>query len=206
MAGTVMHLVRHGSHDLLGKTLVGRDPISINDCGQQQAQAVARLLARESLAAIFSSPQRRARETAQPLALSTGLPVVVEPRLDEIDMGEWTGAAFDTLRVDTRWQAFNAFRGSTQIPGGESMLEVQARAVGFLLRARTEFVNAQIALVSHSDVIKAVLVHFLGMPLDFMQRIELAPGSRSVIELFGRDVLVRGVNLPPFPFTHPDGG
>ena len=197
MSATTVHLVRHGSHDLLGRVLVGRGPVSLSATGRAEAEAVAAAAALAGLAAVVSSPQDRALETAAPIARRAGLDVVVDPDLAELDLGAWTGAAFGTLHQDPRWRAFNTFRGSTPVPDGESMLAVQARAVACVLRLRAEYPDAAVAAVSHADVIKAVLAHFLGMPLDLMRRIEVAPASRSVLMLFEEDAVVQAVNLPP---------
>jgi probable phosphoglycerate mutase len=73
---------------------------------------------------------------------------------------------------------------------------VQARAVEAVLRLRAAWPDAVLALVSHADVLKSVLAHFLGMPLELMRRIELAPASRSELVLYEQDALVRAINLP----------
>jgi broad specificity phosphatase PhoE len=197
VSATTFHLVRHASHDLLGRALVGRGPVSLSPAGREEAAAIAATLGGLGLAAVACSPRERALETARPLAARAGLEVTVEPGLDELDLGAWTGARFGTLDDDPRWRAFNVFRGTAPVPDGESMLAVQARAVACVLRLRAAYPDASVALVSHADVIKAVLVHFLGMTLDLMRRIELAPGSRSVLTLYDEDAVVQAINLPP---------
>lgn len=194
MVGTVFHLVRHASHDLVGRVLVGRGPVALSEAGQREAGMVSRALADAGLAAVFTSPQPRARQTAALIAAHAGVAATVDPGLDELDFGAWTGLAFDALQDDSRWQAFNTFRGGAPIPGGETMLAVQARAVETVLRLRDAHPNTALALVSHADVLKAILAHFLGMPLDLIGRIELAPASRSVLTVFAADAVVHQVN------------
>lgn len=197
MSGTVFHLVRHGAHDLLGKVLVGRGPVSLSAAGRAEAEAVAAALAGAGLAAVVSSPRERALQTATPIAARAGLEVAVDPAVDELDLGEWTGAQLGPLHNDPRWRTFNMFRASTPVPGGEDMLAVQARAVALVLRLRAAYPCGVVAVVSHADVIKAVLAHFLGMPLDLMRRLEVAPASRSVVAVYQDDAVVEAVNLPP---------
>lgn len=197
MNGTVFHLVRHGAHDLLGKVLVGRGPVSLSAAGRAEAEAVAGALAGAGLAMVVSSPRERALQTAAPIAARAGLEVAVDPAVDELDLGEWTGAELGPLHNDPRWRAFNVFRASTPVPGGEDMLAVQARAVASVLRLRAAHPGGVVAVVSHADVIKAVLAHFLGMPLDLMRRLEVAPASRSVVAVYQDDAVVEAVNLPP---------
>ena len=193
---TLFHLVRHGSHDLLGQVFVGRGPVDISTLGQSEATAVAEALSNAGLAAVISSPQERAQQTARVVAARAGLVVQIEPGIAELDMGIWTGSSFALLDDDPRWHAFNRFRGTAPIPGGETMLAAQARALEAVLRLRVSYPDAALALVSHADMIKAILMHFLGMPLDFMRRIEVAPGSRSILELREQDGMVHAVNLP----------
>jgi probable phosphoglycerate mutase len=147
------------------------------------------------LAAVLSSPQERAWKTAAAIAARAELTVTAEPGLDELDFGAWTGMSFDSLAGDPRWRAFNTFRSAAPIPGGETMLAVQARAVAAVLRLRAAWPDAALALVSHADVLKAILAHFLGMPLELMRRIELAPASRSELVVYEENALVRAVNL-----------
>jgi broad specificity phosphatase PhoE len=192
----LVHLVRHASHDLLGRVLVGRGPVPINATGDNETASVCRSLAGLGLAAVISSPQERAVQMAAAIGLVVGLAPTIDPGLDEMDMGEWTGRSFNDLPDDRAWQAFNIFRSSAPIPGGETMLAVQARAVAVLIRLRLQYPDASVALVSHSDVLKSILMHFLGMPLDLIHRFDLAPASRSILELYERDAVVRAINLP----------
>jgi probable phosphoglycerate mutase len=177
---TVVLLVRHGAHDLLGHTMAGRMAgVALNRQGQAQAQAIARRLAGEPLVAIHSSPSGRARETAAPLADAADLPVAIDEAFDEIDIGRWTGLGFAALDGDPDWIRWNERRGLAHCPGGESFAEVQARAARGLARIGERHPDAAVAIVSHADVIKAMLMHFLGLPLDFHGRFDVDPGSIS---------------------------
>ena len=100
-------------------------------------------------------------------------------------MGEWSGLTYRELDEQSDWRRFNTVRGMTRIPGGELMVETQARAVGELDRLRAAHTNEVFAVVSHGDVIKAAIAYFAGMPLDFLWRIELDPASVSVIAFEG---------------------
>jgi len=194
---TVFHLVRHATYGLIGHVLAGRTPgHRLNPAGQAQAAALAASLAALPIAAIVSSPLERTRETAEAIAAPHGLPVQIEPDLIEIDFGEWTGSAFPALHALPEWRAFNSFRSSTPIPGGETMLAAQSRAVAAILRQRAAHPGSELVVVSHGDVVKAILAHFLGMPLDLFRRLDIAPGSRSVLALHDEDAQVRAVNLP----------
>ena len=89
-------------------------------------------------------------------------------------------------------------------PGGESMLEIQARVVAEMLRLRERHRGECVALVSHGDVIRAAVAYFLGVPLDFILRFEISLASISVIAIGDGGPWVLGVNntgdeLLPFP-------
>src|SRR5690606_11998680 len=120
----------------------------------------------EAIAAVYSSPLERCRETAELVAKAVGCDVVVDERLLEVDYGEWTGATFEDLKSDARWAAWNYARGVSRAPGGESLLEVQSRMRAFLDAAVRRHAEARIVAVSHGDPIKALLAHALGAPLD----------------------------------------
>jgi probable phosphoglycerate mutase len=181
---SVVHLVRHAAHDLQERVLVGRAPgVSLNDAGRRQAGWVSGRLAAAPIAGVLSSPRERARETAEPIARRRALGVVVAEELDELDCGEWTGRPFAELTGDPRWQRWNRLRSTTRIPGGELMIEVQARIIGFTERLRQTHPEAHLVLVSHGDVIRAALLHYLGMPLDAVHRLVIAPGSLTTLLL-----------------------
>jgi broad specificity phosphatase PhoE len=176
----VAFLVRHAAHDLLGTTLAGRSPgVRLNDAGRAQAERLAARLAREEPCAILSSPLERCLETAAPLGRLRHLAVEPVEALQEIDFGAWSGRSFEALRGDPAWVAWNARRGSARCPGGESMLEAQAR----IARRLERLPPGRTVLVSHGDVIKAALCWALGLPLDLLHRFEISPGSVSALEL-----------------------
>ncbi len=187
--------IRHGAHGLLGKRIAGRlGGVSLNDVGRQQAAHLPERLSLLRIDAVYSSPLERARETAAPLCDRLGLQLQIAEDFTEVDFGLWTNQTFDDLSAVPLWRQFNAFRSSTAPPEGELMLEIQARVLRKLaeIHARHEFV----VIVSHGDVIRATLAHFLGIHLDAFQRIEIDPASLSLVELGADFVKVRLVNAP----------
>ena len=179
---TTVLLVRHGAHDRLDRVLCGRMPgVRLSGEGRAQAEGLAERLGHQRIAALYASPLDRARETAAPLAARLGLDPVEEGGLAEIDVGDWAGRPFADLDGDPVWTAWNSVRSVTRPPQGETMLEVQARAVGWLERVRPAHRDQTIAAVSHQDVIKAVLAYYLGLPLDHLDRIEVGPASTSTL-------------------------
>lgn len=182
---TTFLLVRHATTDPVGRWLAGRAPgVHLNLEGRAQARWLAERLAGSPVAAVYSSPLERARETAAALAERAGLPVATCDALTEIDVGEWTGCTFATLASDDRWHRFNTFRSGTRPPGGETMQEVQTRAVTALLALAEHYgAGVVVAVVSHADVIKGVVAHVAGIPLDLAHRLEIATASVSVVTI-----------------------
>jgi probable phosphoglycerate mutase len=197
---TVLHLLRHGEHGLLGRVLAGRMPgVGMTERGRAEIAAQAEHLAGESIAAIYASPLQRTRESAEIVAARLGLPVEFRDDVIELDFGEWTGATFDAIRADPRWIAWSQHRSLATIPGGESMRAVQKRVVEALLDIADRHRDEAVVIVSHGDAIRAGLVFALGMPLDFFGRIEVAQGSLSTIRLDQSGIRVVAINNRPHP-------
>jgi broad specificity phosphatase PhoE len=195
---TTFHLIRHAEYALTGQVLGGRAPgHALTDRGRAQAERLADALAERPLAAVVSSPLERAQETALPIAAALNLELGIDPGFHEIDFGDWTGLPFELLDDQPAWRAWNRFRSMVVPPNGEGMAAAQVRALAALGALRAAHPDGEVAVVSHGDIVKAVLAHALGTPLDMMRRIEISPGSRSVLVLYDEDARVDAVNLPP---------
>lgn len=191
---TVFHLLRHGEREA-SRVLVGRLPgFGLTEKGRADIALVAKGLVGEGIAAIYASPLQRTRETADIVAARLGLSVVLRDDLLEVDFGAWTGKTFDDIRGDPHWPPWSTQRSLAAIPGGESMRQVQRRAVEALIEIREAHPDESVLVVSHGDVIRAALVFALGMPLDFYGRIEVAQGSISTIRLDAAGIRVVAVN------------
>lgn len=168
--------------------------VRLNDEGRAQAESLAERLAPLPLRAIYSGPLERALETAEPIARRLRLEVRVEEAFDELEYGEWTGRTFEELAGSPRWRAFNSFRGGTRIPGGELMLEAQARMVSGLEKLRERHAGECVAVVSHGDPVRAAVAHYAGISLDLSLRVEISPASVSTIEIRDEGARVISVN------------
>ena len=202
---TTFLLVRHGAHDWLGRGFAGRLPdVHLNAEGREQAQALVQRLAGFPVEAIYSSPQPRTRQTAVPVAQARGLPVAIEPDFDEIDFGAWTGQTFEQVRAaGAAWQQWVDRRGSAQPPGGERFAEVPQRALGALHRLVRKHPHAHVLVVSHGDVLKAVIASVLGMSLDHLERFDIAPASLSVLGMGEDWARVELLNATEAPAQRP---
>ncbi|HEX8166999.1 MAG TPA: histidine phosphatase family protein [Beijerinckiaceae bacterium] len=195
MAATLT-LVRHAAHDRVHDTLCGRMPgVTLGEAGRRQAARVAERLSGERIAAVWSSPLERARETATPIAQKFNIPVQVSEALNEIDFGAWTGRRFDDLRDDVAWQTWNRARSATRPPGGESFGAAQGRIVPFLKRLAAQHSDAGVVAVTHGDLIRAALCAFLNcQSLDDFRLFEIAPASVTTLVMWGDGWKVLGLN------------
>jgi probable phosphomutase (TIGR03848 family) len=185
-------LLRHGrtSANASG-TLAGRTPgVHLDDLGLEQAARAGERLAVVPLSELVSSPLERCRETSR--AVSTRQPdgsgkrVRTDRRLTECDYGEWQGRPLKELARLALWKTVQSNPSAVTFPGGESLAQMQSRAVDAVRRRDAAVTAAHGAgavwlAVSHGDVIKSVIADALGMHLDLFQRINVDPASISVI-------------------------
>ena len=114
---TTFLLIRHGLTDAVGRVMTGQAPgLHLNDTGRAQVAELSAQLKTVPIAAVYSSPLERTRETAEPIASAHGLGVTIEPRFLEIQYGAWTGRRFADMPGDPRWQLYNAVRSVTRPP------------------------------------------------------------------------------------------
>lgn len=180
---TLVLLVRHGQTATTGIVLPGRARgLHLSDEGRKQAEGVAtRLATIPRLAAVYSSPLERARETAAPLARARHLAVRIERGLLECDFGEWTGGKLAALAKKPEWQTIQRYPSGFRFPGGESFTEMQTRITDTLARLVERHRGKTIVAVSHADPIKVAVAHALGSHLDLFQRIMIGTASITAI-------------------------
>jgi broad specificity phosphatase PhoE len=191
-------LVRHGQTDenVSGK-VSGQGPVPLNARGQEQAQLAAEVLSSLGVTHIFSSPVVRARQTAEVLAQRLQVGIEEVPDLREVGYGDWEGQYFQHLRQHP--VAHQVFHDPVHavFPNGESLPAVQQRGVQVIEAVRRQHPRGILALVSHGDVIRTALAHYLGMPFNDYRRLNQDPGALSVLELFDDWVRVKTVNFIP---------
>lgn len=194
---TTVYLVRHGVHDQLGGRLCGRTPgVLMGEAGLAQADAVAGRLADRAIETVYTSPMERTRQTAEPIARACGAPLVEEPALNEINFGDWNGAAFADLDHRADWRRWNADRDQARAPRGETMLEVQLRLSRWLEDVAQGGADAIVA-VSHADVIKSVVALTLGLSMRSHDRFEVSPGSITTVGVNEWGLRLWGLNEAP---------
>ncbi len=159
-AATTVVLVRHGVTEETGPILSGRRPgIGLSEKGRGQAEAAGRRLADLPVAAVYSSPLERCRETAEAVAAPHGLPVHDVPELFEADYGEWSGRKIEELRGTDLWKLVQVTPSAVRFPGGESVREMQSRIIGAVEDIVAAHPGQIVVAASHADPIKAVVAH-----------------------------------------------
>lgn len=177
---STLYLARHASHAEVGTILSGRSEIALSAKGRREAAWLAQRLADVPLVAIHASPRRRARDTAGAVAAAHDLPVTIERELDEIDFGDWSGRRFDALHDDPAWQAWNSERAAAVTPAGDSMAAAVARGVACIARVAQA---GAVLCVSHCDVIRGLVAHYLGLGAERIFAFDCDPASLTVIAL-----------------------
>lgn len=197
---TTVLLVRHGrtAANASGVLAGWSEGVELDDHGRQQVVELAARLVEVPVAAIVSSPLDRCRQTAQALLADRSETALhLDDRIGEVHYGEWTGQPLKSLAKEPLWKTVQAHPSAATFPGehGESMAAMQSRAVGAVREWNATLGSDAIYLVvSHGDVIKAILADALGQHLDQFQRIVVDPASLSVVRYETTRAFVERVN------------
>jgi probable phosphoglycerate mutase len=188
-------LVRHATCAQMDSVLLGRsiDP-PLDACGEGQARIVAKRLADIPELVVESSPRRRARHTAGIIAAMRDTVVRIVPQLDELDFGAWSGQRFDALAADPSWRRWNKYRGVSRTPGGDSIRDAQERALLHFHKLEQTFDNETIAIVTHAEVIRSIVLLASQMSIDDYSRVEILPASLTRICVAGSQLRLDSVN------------
>ncbi len=201
-------LVRHGeTHLNRDGRIQGINDTSLDELGRSQAQAVSKALSRDLPFQLYASPIARARETAQIISRALGVPLKTVAEFREADAGELEGLTGAEMRerypeFAERWAEDS---GTAQMPGGESLAEVQDRAWRAISRISQAHGEGTVVVVSHNFVIQTVVCKVLESPLKH-RRIRQDLGSITRLDLSGSQWTVASLNEtahlePPTPMV-----
>lgn len=186
---TTVLLIRHGRTKANADGILAgwSSGVPLDEKGQQQAAALAERLVNVPLTAVVTSPLERTRQTAEALLVPRPAPVPLheDARVGECRYGDWTGRSLKVLAKEPMWKVVQSHPSAAVFPGedGEGLAQMQHRAVG-AVRDWNERLGpeAVYVMVSHGDVIKAILADALGMHLDQFQRLHVDPCSVSIVD------------------------
>jgi alpha-ribazole phosphatase len=193
---TVLYLIRHGETEGAEKRRYkGSIDVPLSENGIRQMELLSAYI-HNPLRAVYCSDLQRAIKSAELIAKPHSLNPIIVPSLRERNFGIWEGMSFDEIREKyphefDAW-AENPLRFSPM--GGESTAEVKERAIDALDKILNTHEKQQIAIVSHGGVIRIMLCHFLGIPLENIFRVEQDYGALNIIEFWDKYPVVKLVN------------
>jgi ribonuclease H / adenosylcobalamin/alpha-ribazole phosphatase len=194
---TMLLLVRHGDTPLSGKRFSGRGDPELNERGLAQARALADRLSKvDDIAAVVTSPMRRASATAAMIAEAVGVDLAAEDGLVETDFGRWDGLTFAEVREG--WPAeHSVWIADTRAapPGGESVEQVARRVRRARDRLLATYPGRTVVVVSHVTPIKLLLCAALSAPTSALFRLHLDTAGLSIVDWYADGpAVVRLVN------------
>ena len=186
-------LIRHAhSQSNASGVLSGRLPnIHLSEKGIKQSQQLSERLGKFAVAQLRVSPMERCFETISPwlndvvLKNSPDFEPIIDPSLNEVDYGDWSGKKLITLARKKEWRTVQESPSRMYFPGGEGIAQMQSRAMSVVHELATLPDSKTAVIVSHGDVIKSIVASALGTHLDEFQRIIIDPASVSVLDYSG---------------------
>lgn len=181
---TKILLIRHGDTDYVDEALAGRIDSPLNAEGLGQSLRVAEALKHLTIDAIYASPLKRTQQTAQPLANYLHLEVKINNDLNQVKFGDWQGLSFDELIQDPNWKIFQENPALAKIPSGEDGFMVRERVSTGILKLIDQYSHdSVVAIFSHGSIIRHTISYFIGLPLENLNQIRIAPASISTLTI-----------------------
>jgi len=198
--GGVM-LMRHGETDWNREgRVMGRNPVGLNERGRAQVAAAARFAQSIKPDLIITSPLVRARETADIMSAGLGgVEIVEDAGIAEVLYGRWEGMVYHELIADPYYSEYRKSPVESPTPGGETIPQVQARGVGAVMRTLQANLDRRIMFISHGDIIRTILCHFIGLELNFFHRLRIDNASLSTVQVSGKFAELKFLNLMAQP-------
>lgn len=198
----MIYLIRHGMTDgNKEKSFQGGLEKKLNKEGLEQVQKLVEHFATIRLDAVYSSPMIRARQTADPLALSKGLKVQEALEFHEVSFGDWEGVEYNEIvkKWPQEMQCFLTRPGEFLPPNAKSFQDVRDRVWQKFCEIRKNTPDGgQIAIVGHGGCTRILLSAILGMPLNNMWSLAVANCSVTTIGDWDNRMIMTGYNDTSF--------
>ena len=200
LRGAVM-LMRHGETDWNRQgRIMGRNPVELNERGRSQVEADARFAQTIRPDLIVTSPLVRAIQSAELMSAGAGgVSIVQEQGIAEVRYGRWEGMRYQELIADPYYAEYRQSPVKCPTPGGETIPQVQARGVEAVTRTLRNNPDRRVLFVSHGDIIRTILCHFMGLDLSFFHRLRIDNASISTVQVSGKFAELKFLNLLPEP-------
>ena len=202
-------LIRHGETEWNAAEMFrGRADVPLSGAGLKQARLLGEYLRGEKIDVIYSSPLRRAVETAEAVAGYHGLTVNIVDNLNDFDFSSWQGLTLEEVKekYGEIYQDWLDTPEQMKIPGGESLEDVKNRALPFVQDAVMRCGEGKIALVSHRAVHKVLICALLRLDNSSFWSFKLDTGGitrfvfngdRAVLTVHNDTSFLKSLNLPP---------
>ena len=191
--------LRHGqAKNNTDRILAGRtEGVPLTDVGEQQAQHTAELLEHMNISAIYSSPIQRAKHTAEIVGKHNSLDVTIDDRLIELDMGKFTGMAYDEIFNDHGNVFMKFYQGNLEIAhnGVETFDQVKKRVLGIVDHVLEKHPDQNVVLVTHMDPIKAMLSTVVDLSPTNLFELIIANASLNLFRENNRKFSISGLNV-----------
>lgn len=195
---TTILLVRHGQTvwNTKGRYMGWTLDVGLSDTGEWQARRLSERLRGEEIDAVYSSPLKRAADTAEIVAEPHGLNVQVIEGFGEMRLGEWEGQYMQDVaaRFPDLWRQWRKDPTGISMPGGESLDQVQARAVSAMDGVIAEHEGGQALIVTHEVVVRLLIAYCLNVSTSIYRRLEVSNASLTVVRKLGKYLRVRTLN------------
>lgn len=194
-----LHLVRHGQCEVPADGgMLGQRDVPLTELGVRQALAAGERLRDVPFVAAITSDLRRARDTAELALGERGVPLLVEPRLREFDIGAWEGLAWDGVeaRYPGSMEAFTAPHPGLAFPSGESLAGIAERVCAALDDVRRDTPEGDVLVVGHQGSLTVLLARALGLPEWGWSRFILGFASITTLEFHPTTGSERGNDTP----------
>lgn len=202
MKKTTVYLIRHGqSESNLAKFFAGQMNVNLSELGHAQAERTSEYLSKIPVDVIWSSDLNRAYQTAQHTAEKKGLEIHTSPKLREIFAGEWEGKSTAEMKNDPEsgYQTWLYNIGAVQTPGGESVMEVQARFVPEVERIMRKNEGKTIFIFCHATPIRLLRAAWEGVSAEEIKDIpRVANSSVTQGEFDGEKFRIVGYSYADF--------
>ncbi len=182
---TTLLLIRHGHTRMTEEGRLYSDPeAELTDEGLKQSKALAEWLMSRPPDVVLSSTAKRVVATAESISGQTNIPILRVEDLNEWHVGNWEGRTYLDLKKNSpdEYKAWTADPIRMRPPGGESIEDMYERTKSRIAEIIEQYDGKRVALVTHAGIVRSVLVHALGMPLDNFWRISIPVGTVSKVD------------------------
>lgn len=192
---TKLFLVRHGFVGIEEGRFLGKMDVSLSDTGQKQAEQLRDRLAPEKIDAVYTSTLRRARQTAEIIAVGHKVKATPCEELCECDFGAVEGFTFEEIKKKYPRLAQELIdRKTGAFPGGETLEQLNERILTFLKKLKKHKTGETLLIVAHGGPLRLIICNLLGLGLEHWVQIRVDHASLSIVETYPGTAILNLLN------------